>query len=96
MADFRSGLVRILVATDIISRGIDVQTVSVVINYEMPTSRENYFHRIGRTGRYGRKGVSINLIGGADEMEMMRDIEKHYVITIPELPEDLSVLSKVA
>jgi superfamily II DNA/RNA helicase len=96
MADFRSGLVRILVATDIISRGIDVQTVSVVINYEMPTSRENYFHRIGRTGRYGRKGVSINLIGGGDEMEMMRDIEKHYVITIPELPEDLSVLSKVA
>jgi superfamily II DNA/RNA helicase len=78
MADFRSGLVRILVATDIIARGIDVQAVSVVINYEMPNSRENYFHRIGRTGRYGRKGVSINLIGSADEMAMMNDIEKHY------------------
>ena len=94
MADFRSGMVRILIATDILARGIDVQTVSVVINYEMPTNRENYFHRIGRTGRYGRKGVSINLIS-SDEMEMMRDIEKHYSITIPELPADLSLLSPV-
>jgi translation initiation factor 4A len=94
MADFRSGMVRILIATDILARGIDVQTVSVVINYEMPTNRENYFHRIGRTGRYGRKGVSINLIS-SDEMEMMRDIEKHYSITIPELPADLSLLGPV-
>lgn len=94
MADFRSGMVRILIATDILARGIDVQTVSVVINYEMPTNRENYFHRIGRTGRYGRKGVSINLIS-SDEVEMMRDIEKHYSITIPELPADLSLLKAV-
>jgi translation initiation factor 4A len=94
MADFRSGMVRILIATDILARGIDVQTVSVVINYEMPTNRENYFHRIGRTGRYGRKGVSINLIN-SDEVEMMRDIEKHYSITIPELPADLSLLKAV-
>jgi len=96
MADFRGGMVRILVATDILARGIDVQTVSVVINYEMPTNRENYFHRIGRTGRYGRKGVSINLIGSTDEMAMMKDIEKHYSITIPELPSDLSILGSIA
>ena len=94
MEDFRAGNVRILIATDVLARGIDVQTVSVVINYEMPMSRENYWHRIGRTGRYGRKGLSINLIGGADEMTMMRDIEKHYSVTIPELPEDLSMLGK--
>jgi translation initiation factor 4A len=87
-------MVRILIATDILARGIDVQTVSVVINYEMPTNRENYFHRIGRTGRYGCKGVSINLIS-SDEVEMMRDIEKHYSITIPELPADLSLLKAV-
>lgn len=96
MTDFRAGMVRILVATDILARGIDVQTVSVVINYEMPSNRENYFHRIGRTGRYGRKGVSINLIGSADEMAMMRDIEKFYSITIPELPGDLSILGSIA
>jgi superfamily II DNA/RNA helicase len=93
MDDFREGNVRILIATDILARGIDVQTVSVVINYEMPMSRENYFHRIGRSGRFGRKGLSINLISGADEMAMMKDIEKHYSITIPQLPEDLSILN---
>jgi len=93
MTDFRAGLVRILIATDIICRGIDVPSVTVVINYEMPSSRENYFHRIGRTGRYGKKGASINLIGGPDEMAMMNDIEKHYSIKIPELPNDLSVLT---
>lgn len=96
MADFRAGSVRILIATDVLARGIDVQQVSVVINYEMPLNRENYFHRIGRTGRYGRKGLSINLIAGADETMMMNDIEKFYSVTIPPLPEDLSLLGKVA
>lgn len=94
MDDFRAGNVRILIATDVLARGIDVQTISTVINYEMPTNRENYFHRIGRTGRFGRKGLSINLIAGADEADMMKDIEKHYSITIPPLPEDLSILGK--
>jgi len=94
MDDFRAGNVRILIATDVLARGIDVQTISTVINYEMPTNRENYFHRIGRTGRFGRKGLSINLIAGAEEAAMMKDIETHYSITIPPLPEDLSILGK--
>jgi len=96
MTDFRSGLSRILVATDIIARGIDVQAVSLVINYEMPPNRENYLHRIGRTGRYGKKGVSINLIGSDMEMEMMNDIEKHYSIKISVLPNDLASVSGTA
>jgi superfamily II DNA/RNA helicase len=83
--DFRSGKVHVLIATDILARGIDVQTVSMVVNFEMSPSRENYFHRIGRCGRYGRKGVSINLLCGDGEMGMQRDIERHYEITIPEL-----------
>jgi superfamily II DNA/RNA helicase len=57
----------------------------MVVNYEMSPSRENYFHRIGRCGRYGRKGVSINLLCGEGELGMQRDIERHYEITIPEL-----------
>jgi len=93
MDDFRNGSVRILVATDILARGIDVQTVSVVINYEMPSNEENYFHRIGRCGRYGRKGMSINLVSGGEEQAMMAHLEKHYSIKIPELPEDLSILN---
>jgi translation initiation factor 4A len=94
MDDFRCANVRILVATDVLARGIDVQSVSTVINYEMPPNRENYFHRIGRTGRYGRKGLSINLVT-ADEMTMMKDIETHYSISIPPLPEDLSIIAKI-
>ena len=96
MDDFRKSKVRILIATDVLARGIDVQTVSTVINYEMPQSRENYFHRIGRCGRFGRKGLSINLIAGAEEFAMMNDIEKHYSISIPHLPEDMSIMTSAS
>lgn len=93
MNDFRSGAVRILISTDVLARGIDVQAVSIVINYEMPVERDDYWHRIGRTGRYGKKGVSVNLIAGEDEITKMRDIETHYSMVIPVLPEDLKVLT---
>jgi len=56
MKEFRSGSSRVLIATDLLARGIDVQQVSLVINYDLPTSKENYVHRIGRGGRFGRKG----------------------------------------
>lgn len=92
MEDFRSGSVRVLISTDLLARGIDVQQVSLVVNYELPVQRENYVHRIGRSGRYGKKGVAINLVCG-DEKSMLKDIEKHYSTTIEELPEDLDVLS---
>jgi translation initiation factor 4A len=91
MDDFRSGTVRVLISTDLLARGIDVQQVSLVINFELPIQRENYVHRIGRSGRYGRKGVAINLIS-EEEMKMLEDIEQHYSTTIAELSEDLSAL----
>lgn len=92
MVDFRSGSVRVLISTDLLARGIDVQQVSLVINYEMPIQRENYVHRIGRSGRYGKKGIAINLVHG-DELSSVKEIEKHYSTKIDELPEDLTVLS---
>jgi translation initiation factor 4A len=92
MEDFRSGQVRVLISTDLLARGIDVQQVSLVVNYELPVQRENYVHRIGRSGRYGKKGVAINLIYG-DEANTLKEIEKHYSTTIHELPEDLGSLS---
>jgi len=92
MEDFRSGQVRVLISTDLLARGIDVQQVSLVINYELPVQRENYIHRIGRSGRYGKKGVAINLICGG-EMNSLKDIEKHYCTTVHELPDDLASLS---
>ncbi len=84
---FRDGETRILISTDLLSRGIDVQQVSVVINYDVPSSIENYIHRIGRSGRFGRKGVAINLITFTD-ISRLHDIEKHYSTVIDELPED--------
>ena len=92
MEDFRSGMTRVLISTDLLARGIDVQQVSLVINYEMPIQRENYVHRIGRSGRYGKKGNAINLVCG-DEMNAIKEIESHYSTVISELPEDLSSLS---
>jgi translation initiation factor 4A len=89
MNDFRSGSVRVLISTDLLARGIDVQQVSLVINYELPTNQENYIHRIGRSGRFGRKGVAINMIG-PDEVEMKNQIEKYYSTKITALPDDLS------
>jgi translation initiation factor 4A len=88
MKGFREGTVRVLISTDLLARGIDVQQVSLVINFELPTQRENYIHRIGRSGRFGRKGVAINLIS-AEEKSLKDEIEKYYSTKIDELPMDL-------
>lgn len=85
MREFRSGSSRVLITTDILARGIDVQQVSLVINYDLPTNRENYIHRIGRGGRFGRKGVAINFIT-EDDKRSLRDIEQFYNTQIEEMP----------
>merc|ERR1712083_162547 len=77
MEDFRQGKARQLIATDLIGRGLDVQQVSLVINYDIPTSREFYIHRIGRSGRFGRKGVALNFARNED-MGLLQGIEKFY------------------
>ncbi len=73
--DFISGSTRILVTTDVMARGIDVQQISVVINYDMPKHPQTYIHRIGRSGRYGRKGLAINFVGH-NEMPILSNIQK--------------------
>ena len=88
MEEFRSGRVRVLISTDLLARGIDVQHVSLVINFELPMNRENYIHRIGRSGRFGKKGCSINILC-PNETKMKDDIEKFYSIVMEELPLDL-------
>ena len=70
MREFRSGSSRVLITTDLLARGIDVQQVSLVINYDLPTNRENYIHRIGRGGRFGRKGVAINFVTDDDKRSL--------------------------
>jgi translation initiation factor 4A len=89
MREFRTGSTRVLITTDLLARGIDVQQVSLVINYDMPTNYENYLHRIGRSGRFGRKGVAINFVTEVDA-QMLKDLETHYNTHIEEMPSDLS------
>lgn len=85
MERFRSGALKVLITTDLLARGIDVQQVSIVINFDVPTNRENYIHRIGRCGRYGRKGVAVNFITPNDG-KYIKDIETYYSIKMVEMP----------
>uniref|UniRef100_A0A668AH44 RNA helicase n=1 Tax=Myripristis murdjan TaxID=586833 RepID=A0A668AH44_9TELE len=91
MKEFRSGSSRVLITTDLLARGIDVQQVSLVINYDLPGNRENYIHRIGRGGRFGRKGVAISFITDEDT-RALRDIETFYNTSIEEMPLNIADL----
>ena len=91
MKEFRAGKSRILIATDIIARGIDIQQVSLVINFDIPRNKENYIHRIGRSGRHGRKGVAINFITRED-VRSLKEIESFYSTQIEEMPMNIAEL----
>jgi superfamily II DNA/RNA helicase len=82
---FKHGECRVLISTDLTSRGIDIQQVSVVINFDIPRDIMNYLHRIGRSGRYGRRGTAINFVTKRD-MGQLGDIERYYATQIAELP----------
>jgi ATP-dependent RNA helicase len=82
---------RVLITTDVWARGLDVQQVSLVINYDLPLHRENYIHRIGRSGRFGRKGVAINFVT-TEDVRILRDIEQYYSTQIDEMPMNVTDL----
>tara|TARA_B100000214_G_scaffold374361_1_gene356872 strand:- start:932 stop:2086 length:1155 start_codon:yes stop_codon:yes gene_type:complete len=88
MSEFKGGQTRILLSTDLLSRGIDIQQLSLVINFDLPRSKETYIHRIGRSGRYGRKGVAINFVTERD-LENLDIIRKHYNTKIDEMPQNI-------
>ena len=88
MNEFKGGQTRILLSTDLLSRGIDIQQLSLVINFDIPRSKETYIHRIGRSGRYGRKGVAINFVTERD-MENLEDIKTFYNTKIEEMPQNI-------
>lgn len=91
MREFRTATTRILISTDLLARGIDVQQISVVINYDLPNRKESYIHRIGRSGRFGRKGTAINFVTPRDA-NFLKEIQEFYKTQINELPSDLEQL----
>jgi translation initiation factor 4A len=90
-SEFRSGKFRVLISSNVTARGIDIQQVSVVINFDISKDVSTYLHRIGRSGRWGRKGVGINLITRRD-IPKMREVETFYACEIKELPASLDKL----
>jgi translation initiation factor 4A len=92
--DFRTGNSRVMISSNITARGIDIQQVSIVINFDLPKCVHTYLHRIGRSGRWGRKGVGINLITRRD-VTKMKEIEAHYVCQVNEMPSDMAFLQSV-
>jgi len=91
LTEFRTGSSRVLITTDLLARGIDVQQVSLVINYDLPRNLENYIHRIGRSGRFGRKGVAINFVTSED-VRVLRELEQFYNTQIDEMPASVADL----
>jgi len=91
LTEFRTGSSRVLITTDLLARGIDVQQVSLVINYDLPRNLENYIHRIGRSGRFGRKGVAINFVTNED-VRVLRELEQFYNTQIDEMPASVADL----
>ena len=91
MEKFRRGEIRFLIATDLVARGIDIQGISLVINYDLPNDIENYIHRIGRAGRFGRKGVAITLVTERDIDDMLK-IQTYYNTQINPLPSNINNL----
>jgi len=86
---FRKGASRVLISTDLIARGIDIHSVSIVVNYDLTSDKEKYLHRIGRAGRLGKKGIAINFVTPRD-VHTLNEIQAHYKIEIEELPVDFA------
>jgi superfamily II DNA/RNA helicase len=90
--EFKSGASRVLISSNVTARGIDVQQVSIVINFDIPKCVNTYLHRIGRSGRWGRKGVGINFITRRD-ISKLKEIETHYSTQISEMPANIKFIS---
>jgi translation initiation factor 4A len=88
--DFKNGKYRVLISSDITARGIDIQQVSVVINFDISNCVHKYLHRIGRSGRWGRKGVGINLVTRRD-VSKIKEIESYYSCQINEMPANFNI-----
>ncbi|VAH60899.1 unnamed protein product [Triticum turgidum subsp. durum] len=87
--NFKEGHKRILVATDLVGRGIDIERVNIVINYDMPDSADTYLHRVGRAGRFGTKGLAITFVASASDSDVLNQVQERFEVDIKELPEQI-------
>lgn len=85
-----------MVATDIFGRGIDVERVNIVINYDMPDSPDSYLHRVGRAGRFGTKGIAITFVSTVDDSNVLNAVQGRFEVNISELPEKIDISTYMA
>jgi len=90
---FKEGNSRIMVATNIFGRGIDIERVNVVINYDMPENSDTYLHRVGRAGRFGTKGLAISFVSSKVDAEVLNNVQQRFVVSIPPLPDEIDTSS---
>jgi ATP-dependent RNA helicase UAP56/SUB2 len=86
---FKDGDKRILVATDLVARGIDIERVNIVINYDMPSSADTYLHRVGRAGRFGTKGLAVTFVASSEDTEVLSSVHERFEVEIKELPDEI-------
>ncbi|KAA8494972.1 ATP-dependent RNA helicase SUB2 [Porphyridium purpureum] len=90
---FKDFQARILVSTDLFGRGIDIERVNIVINYDMPPDADSYLHRVGRAGRFGTKGLAVSFVATEEEVEVLNEVQSRFAVAVPELPEKIDVSS---
>merc|ERR1719221_1579683 len=91
--EFKDFKKRILVSTDLFGRGIDIEKVNIVINYDMANNGDSYLHRVGRAGRFGTKGLAISFVGGEEDEEVLRKVQERFEVNIGELPSQVDTTS---
>lgn len=83
---FKEGKYRIMVTTDLLGRGIDIEKINIVINYDMPTESDQYLHRVGRAGRYGTKGLAISFISTPEDQKVLDEVQARFEVKVEDLP----------
>ena len=84
-----------MVATDLFGRGIDIERVNIVINYDIPDSSDQYLHRVGRAGRFGTKGLAITFISSDEDKEVLNQVQARFEVSISDLPDQIDVTSYI-
>ena len=82
---------RILVTTDLFGRGIDIERVNIVINYDFPDESNQYLHRIGRAGRFGTKGLAVSFISSSTDAEILAEVQSRFEVEVPDLPDEIDI-----
>lgn len=82
---------RIMVATDLFGRGVDFERVNIVINYDMPKAADQYLHRVGRSGRFGTKGLSVTFVASKDDSDTLEQVQSRFEVEITEMPDQIDV-----